>query len=282
MIWMYTKEWRGKVQQKQWLLYVTMRNLTRRVERVGHKFYMDNFISSPYTSDDLYTRGISCCGTVKYCKGMARGLDKKTTKIETERHVLRWNVTWQQWFGKMSEMCTFWQTCINHQQKAIFVTNRRKLVVTYVGYIDREDRMANSYSVSWRTLLWTKASHCSQIDFRKLCLVLVQNLFEMNLREPHPQPTSKQRSNPQTSQMTQLEGWQFKHRAVAGLWLWCHMCTDRQKCSTTKCHCERCKVVLCLHPCFRIQYTKVHFWNMGLLHHGKQTTSRNLSAVWWE
>lgn len=67
----------------------SVRSLTRRVERVGHKFYMDNFISSPYTSDDLYTRGISCCGTVKYCKGMARGLDKKTTKIETERHVLR-------------------------------------------------------------------------------------------------------------------------------------------------------------------------------------------------
>jgi hypothetical protein len=28
---------------------------------------------------------------------------------------------------KESEMCTYWQICINHQQKATFVTNFRKI-----------------------------------------------------------------------------------------------------------------------------------------------------------
>jgi hypothetical protein len=46
--------------------------LTGRVEGVGHKLYMDNFFSSSNIFDDLYTRGINCCGTdriIKECHG---------------------------------------------------------------------------------------------------------------------------------------------------------------------------------------------------------------------
>jgi hypothetical protein len=33
--------------------HMTIRSLTRRVERAGHKLYMDNFYYSPYIFDDL-------------------------------------------------------------------------------------------------------------------------------------------------------------------------------------------------------------------------------------
>jgi hypothetical protein len=45
--------------------YATVRSLTRRVEGVGHKLYMNIFFSSPDSFDDLHTRGIKCCGTVR-------------------------------------------------------------------------------------------------------------------------------------------------------------------------------------------------------------------------
>jgi len=40
-----------------------LRSLTRRVEGVGHKLYLD--FSSPHLLDHLHTRGINCCGTVR-------------------------------------------------------------------------------------------------------------------------------------------------------------------------------------------------------------------------
>jgi hypothetical protein len=39
--------------------------LTRRFENVGHKLYMDNFFSSPDLFDNLKSRKINCCGTVR-------------------------------------------------------------------------------------------------------------------------------------------------------------------------------------------------------------------------
>lgn len=44
----------------------TVLGLTRKVEGVGHKLYMDNYFSSPALYDDLLTRKINSCGTVRY------------------------------------------------------------------------------------------------------------------------------------------------------------------------------------------------------------------------
>jgi hypothetical protein len=43
----------------------TVSSLTRSEEGVGHKVYMDNFFSSPDIYEDLYTRHINCCGTIR-------------------------------------------------------------------------------------------------------------------------------------------------------------------------------------------------------------------------
>jgi hypothetical protein len=45
--------------------HATARHLTRRVEGLGHKLFMDNFFSSPRLFDDLDRHKINSCGTVR-------------------------------------------------------------------------------------------------------------------------------------------------------------------------------------------------------------------------
>jgi len=45
--------------------HATVRQLTCRVEGLGHKIFMDNFFSSPRLFDDLDRRQINSCGTVR-------------------------------------------------------------------------------------------------------------------------------------------------------------------------------------------------------------------------
>ena len=45
--------------------HATVRRLTRRVEGLGHKLLMDNFLSSPRLFDDLGRHKINSCGTVR-------------------------------------------------------------------------------------------------------------------------------------------------------------------------------------------------------------------------
>ena len=59
--------------------YATVINLTKEIEGLGHKLYMDNFLSSPDLSDDLAQKKISGCGTVRlHRKGMPKDLKPKT------------------------------------------------------------------------------------------------------------------------------------------------------------------------------------------------------------
>jgi hypothetical protein len=249
-------------------------------------------------SSSAHKRCYSCETVRQNHKGMPGVLDKKVLKVKLSDMLLVWNVSWQhwqRWFGKTNETCMYWQICINHHQKATFVMNRGKLKnlsllhsMIDMCYIDKGDRMADSYLLSHGA--WSRKKKYifnltilngyiileffgSQVDHRKFHLVLDQNLLEMSSREPRPQSTLRGRPNPSTGQMTQLEGWQVTHWAVSSLCLWCHMHSQTQ---TFIYHIsvQKCKVALCLHSCFRIYHTEVHFWNMGLLHHGKETSLR--------
>jgi hypothetical protein len=69
--------------QMKTVTHTTVRSLTRRVDGVGHKLYMDNFFSSSHLFHDLHTRGINCCGTVRQnCKGMQGSFDSETLKLK--------------------------------------------------------------------------------------------------------------------------------------------------------------------------------------------------------
>ena len=45
--------------------HVTVTGLAARIEHVGHKLYIDSFLSSLVLFDDLHTNTINCCGTVR-------------------------------------------------------------------------------------------------------------------------------------------------------------------------------------------------------------------------
>jgi hypothetical protein len=45
--------------------HTTVIGLMRRTENAGHKLYMDNFFSPPELLDNLHTKNINCCGTVR-------------------------------------------------------------------------------------------------------------------------------------------------------------------------------------------------------------------------
>jgi hypothetical protein len=58
------------------------KSLIRRVKGVGHKLYVDNFFSSPDLFDDLHTRAVNCCRTVRIIKKMLGDFDSKTLKLK--------------------------------------------------------------------------------------------------------------------------------------------------------------------------------------------------------
>jgi len=58
--------------------HTTVSELTKKIQRRGHKLYMDNYFSSPDFFDNLATKQIYCCGTVRPSrKGMPQDLNPK-------------------------------------------------------------------------------------------------------------------------------------------------------------------------------------------------------------
>jgi len=56
--------------------HATVTELTARMENVGHKLYLDNISSSPL--DNLHTKKINCCGTVRPNReGMPKNFGRK-------------------------------------------------------------------------------------------------------------------------------------------------------------------------------------------------------------
>jgi hypothetical protein len=74
---------RQRVTQDLTATHATVKELTRRVEGLGHKLYMDNFFTSPDLFDDLTKCKINCCGTVRpNRKGMPQDLADRRLKLK--------------------------------------------------------------------------------------------------------------------------------------------------------------------------------------------------------
>ena len=62
--------------------HATVSELTKKVQGRGHKLYMYNYFSSPDLFDDLATKQIYCCGTVRpNRKGMPQDLGPKRMRL---------------------------------------------------------------------------------------------------------------------------------------------------------------------------------------------------------
>ena len=145
--------------------HATVTELTRKIEGRGHKLYMDNFFSSPELFDDLVKKQIYCCGTVRLNRrGMPQDLRLKTTKLKRGdiRVRTRADLTAILWQDKR-DVCILINihnapeedNFCNEGGKAIKLQTLKDYSL-HMGYVDKGDRMANSYSISRRTFKWTK------------------------------------------------------------------------------------------------------------------------------
>ena len=63
--------------------HTTVSELTKKLQERGHKLYMDYYLSSPDLFDDLATKKIYCCGTVRpNRKGMPQDLGPKRMTLQ--------------------------------------------------------------------------------------------------------------------------------------------------------------------------------------------------------
>jgi len=156
---------RQRMAQHVTVTHVTVTELMRKIEGREHKLYRDNFFSSPELFHDLVKKQIYCCGTVRWNrKGMPQDLRPKTTKLKRGdiRVRTRADLTAILWRGKR-DVCMLTNihsapaegNFCNEGGKPI----KLQIVMDYnrhMGYVDKGDRMANSYYISRRTFKWTK------------------------------------------------------------------------------------------------------------------------------
>jgi hypothetical protein len=137
---------------------------------------MDNNCSSPGLYSDLTEENINYCGTVRpNRKGMPDDFRSKTLKqkwsdigvrISGDMTAVVWKEKW--------DMHTLTNIC-DPPEKATFVLKRleKAIVEDYIGhvcYVDKSDRMANSYSISHCTWKWMK-----KLFFRLLYLKILNS-----------------------------------------------------------------------------------------------------------
>ena len=96
--------------------------MTRRVEGLGYKLFLDNFFSSPGLFDDLDGHKINSCGTVRPNRSdMPRDFGPKQLKLKRGdvRVRTRRGLTALVWKDRREVYTLTWT---HHQQKEIFVT----------------------------------------------------------------------------------------------------------------------------------------------------------------
>ena len=215
---------------------------------------MDDFFSSPRIFQDLVTKEIYCCGTVRpNRKDMPKDLGPKKKTRRGDVHVrTRDNMTAILWRDK----CDIYKLIYVHNALAESnfcysdgKTTKAEIVTDfsrYMGCVDKGDRMANSHSICYRTLKWTQKlifhlfdlailnsyillSSCggkkiSHRDFRFTLVrdMLAQAGYQWNIPRPLMWPPSA------TAQVSRLEASRSKQRPVpCAKQVRCRVCSAR-------------------------------------------------------
>jgi hypothetical protein len=146
------------------------------------------------------------------------------------------------------------------------------------GFVDKSDRMVNSYGFTLRTWKWTKKLFFHLTDMTILNAIIIQNsrgghITFKNFREnlvreliTHPKEgkvtgsgLSRGRPSPASSQLTRLEvkhseHWPFKGKKQRR----CRLCSLQKKTKTTLYSCTKCDAGLCVDKCFEKWHTRVN------------------------
>jgi len=159
----YLQKDRQRMAQLATATHLTVTELMRKTG-CGHK-YMDNFFSSPELFDDLVKKQPYYCRIVRpNRRGMPQDLAPKTVKLKRgDIHIrIRADLMAILWRDKR-EICTLMKI-LDGPADGNFCSEGGKAIKLqilidynhYLRYVDKGDRMANSYSISCRTFKWTK------------------------------------------------------------------------------------------------------------------------------
>jgi len=267
--------------------HATVSQLTEKIQGRGHKLYMDNYFSSPDLFNDLATKQIYCCGTVRpNRKGMPQdfGPKRMTLKRGDLQVRTRGDLTTILWKDKrdvriltnIHDPPAEGNFC-DSNGKAI----KPQIVADYnrhMGYVDKGDRMANSYSINRRTWKWTKKlffhlfdltilnSHIlysslggkkiSHRDFRNTLMwnLLAQAGHERNVRRPIGRPPAA------VTQVLRLEERDRQHWPIpSATRRRCRVCSAKGVTRNVSMICKKCDVALCCDTtCFSDYHTKTN------------------------
>jgi hypothetical protein len=164
----YKKE-TGNLRLPQWpQLTQLWRDLLQELKILDTSSTETIFFSSPDLFDDLHTRAINCCGTVRpNRKGMPRDFGRK---LRPKRGDLT-SVVWKDkqnvnMLTNMHRSPAEGNFCDEHGNalKPDIVQDYNR----HMGYVDKSDRMTNSYSIGRRTWKWTKKLFFHLLDLSVL------------------------------------------------------------------------------------------------------------------
>ena len=190
----------------------TVTLLAARIEHVGNKLHMDNFLSSPALFDDQHNQTIHCCGTVTLKgKGMPKNFGHKmkmkrgdlnidmegilTAKVGKNRQSVH-TQTNMHYPPLEGSFCDKHGTAV---KLAIIQDSNR-----HVGYVDKSDCMTNPYSISRRTSKWKNEisstfwtlAFSTAVSFSPLGLQIMASTFHTDIGEG---PNTRGRKGASTS-----------------------------------------------------------------------------------
>ena len=148
---------------------------------------------------------------------------------------------------------------------------------TYMGFVDKSDRMVNSYGIACRTWKWTQKLFFHLTDMAILNTFLIHKscsgkmthkvFHEILIRKLifHSQEgnvtasgTSQGRPSPAASQLNQMEVKHSQHWPSKGKQQQCRVCSLQKQTRSMLYFCRNCNVGLCVVNCFEKWHTRVN------------------------
>ena len=152
----------------------------------------------------------------------------------------------------------------------------------YMGFVDKADRMVNSYGIARRTWKWIKKLffHLADMNILSAFLmrkssggkmthksfreVLVQNLIFLSHGENvTASGVSRGRPSPFASQLTRLEVKHSQHWPSKGKQRRCRLCSLKKQTRSTLYFCSKWDVGLCIANCFEKWHARGNVWVAG-------------------